>query len=275
MEIIKYIQSFSSPFLDMFFSFITHVGAQTLGIFLAILFFWCIDKKFGYRFLYGILFSFSLNNVVKGIFKAPRPIGVEGIHSSEVQTATGDSFPSGHSQGNATTVTILIDQFRYKWLIVIGVIMLILVPVSRLYLGVHWPRDVIWGTIIGIVSAIISNKIFNLSNIKGRYILVISLLLYLSLGLFFPSDDLFKALGAFTGFIVGMLIEEKYINFNANTSLKNNIIKVIIGLLGAGLIYLGFSIFADSIMISFIKYFSITFFAIVIAPIIFIKLKLT
>lgn len=275
MEIIQYIQSFSNPILDIFFKFITHVGAQTLGIFLAIFFFWCIDKKFGYRFLYGILFSFSLNNTIKGIVNSPRPIGLEGINSYEVETATGSSFPSGHSQGNATTVTLLIDQFRYRWLWIVGIIMLILVPISRLYLGVHWPIDVIFGTLIGIASAIISNKIFNLSNIKGRYVLLFSLFIYILLGLFFPSDDLYKALGAFTGYFLAMIIEERYINFNPKTSLKNNILKIIIGLLGTAIIYLGFSILKDTLIISFIKYFSITFYAIAIAPALFVKLKLS
>lgn len=274
MEIIKFIQGFSNPFLDKFFSIITNLGGQSLGIFLSILFIWCIDKKFGYRFLYGILFSFNLNNIIKGLVNSKRPIGIEGIRSLQVHTATGSSFPSGHSQGNATTITLLLDQFRYRWLFVLGFFMFILIPLSRLYLGVHWPIDVILGSIIGIISAFISNKIFNLSNLYERKILVFSLFFYLILALIVPNDDLYKALGALSAFIIGMLIEEKYINYNPKTSFMKNIIKFLIGMLGALIIYLLFSLLPKSIYVSYIKYFCLCFWAIVLAPLLFIKLNL-
>ena len=58
MEVIKFIQQFSNPFLDVFFSIITNLGGQTIGIITSLILFWCIDKKLGFKFLYAMLFSF-------------------------------------------------------------------------------------------------------------------------------------------------------------------------------------------------------------------------
>lgn len=274
MEVIKFIQSFSNPFLDYFFSIITHVGGPTIGVIFSVILFWCINKKLGYKFLYAIIFSFSLNNVLKGLFNSPRPIGQSGITSNEVKTATGSSFPSGHSQGNATSFAFIMNEFRNKYVWIIGIFMLIMVPISRLYLGVHWPKDVIAGTIIGIISVFISNKIFDKSFDKSSSLIIYSLIIFLVLGLFLPSNDLNKALGAFIGFVISLKLEKKYIKFNPNGKTLTQIIKCTIGIAGALIIYLLFSKYLKGPSFTILKYFSLTMWITSIAPFIFVKLNL-
>ena len=274
MEVIKFIQSFSNPFLDYFFSIITHIGGATIGVIFSVILFWCINKQLGYKFLYAIIFSFSLNNVLKGFFNSPRPIGQTGITSNEIKTATGSSFPSGHSQGNATSFTFMMNEFKNKYVWIIGIFMLIMVPLSRLYLGVHWPKDVIAGTIIGILSVFISNKIFDKSFDKSSSLIIYSLIIFLVLGLFLPSNDLNKALGAFIGFVISLKLEKKYIKFNPNGKTLTQIIKCTIGIAGALIIYLLFSKYLKGTYFTILKYFSLTMWITSIAPFIFVKLNL-
>lgn len=275
MEVIKFIQSFSNPFLDYFFTFITYIGGTVFGIAFSLFMFWCKDKRLGYKFLYALLFSFTLNNFLKCIFNFKRPIGIEGIKSNAVNTATGSSFPSGHSQFSGTTFTLLIKQYKNKFVFIFSVFMMLMIPISRLYLGVHWPRDVLFGTIIGILSALFADKLFEKSFDNSKSLIILSFIVFLLLGVFVVhSNDFNKSLGAFLGLIISIVLESKFINFDPKGTLNQNIIKCIIGLSGALIIYIGFKIFLNNDIFTFLKYFLIVFWIMFISPYLFIKLNL-
>ncbi|MGL4572187.1 MAG: phosphatase PAP2 family protein [Clostridium sp.] len=274
METIQFIQQFSSPSLDMFFSIITNLGGQTIGVVISLILFWCVNKKLGFKFLYAMLFSFSLNNILKGFFNVKRPIGTEGIISGEVNTATGSSFPSGHSQGNGTAFAFLMNEYRNKFIWIIGILMLILVPLSRLYFGVHWPLDVIFGTIIGIISVFISNKLFDKYYDNSSYLIIYTTIFFIVLGFILPSEDLIKALGALSALIISLLLERKFLNFNPKGTTKDHIIKLLIGIIGALVLYLSLSKVLTYGILVFIKYFILIFWVTFLCPLVFLKLNL-
>lgn len=277
METIKFIQTFSNPFLDKVFYFFTTIGGPTIGLVLAILFYWFYNKELGNRFFYGTLFSCSINNIIKGIYNEPRPIGTKGIKSYYVlDTATGSSFPSGHSQGSASTGMLLMTSFKKKWIYVFSIIMMIGVPLSRLYFGVHWPRDVIFGLILGILSILLSNKLYNAYEKTNKfYIILTPALIMFILSFIFPSDDLSRSIGPLMGFLLGMYLEKKYVNFKISNKKSHVALKLVIGCIGAAIIYVFFSkLFAPSFTISFLKYFFIVFYATFVAPYIFVKIKI-
>jgi membrane-associated phospholipid phosphatase len=97
-EVIKFVQSFSNPFLDRLFQYITMMGEEYFFVIALTLIYWCIDKRFGYKIGFAILGSTALNSGIKEIFKVPRPIGEDGIRSLRTETAGGYSFPSGHTR---------------------------------------------------------------------------------------------------------------------------------------------------------------------------------
>ena len=98
LNIIRAIQSIANPFLDGLFQFITMFGEEAILIPLIAVIYWAFNKRMGEFIAYASLTSVLVNGAIKDIFKAKRPIGEPGIRSLRVETATGYSFPSGHTQ---------------------------------------------------------------------------------------------------------------------------------------------------------------------------------
>ncbi|MFW6208350.1 MAG: phosphatase PAP2 family protein [Spirochaetota bacterium] len=118
---------------------------RVVFIVLAAWFLCCGNKRLGYRVGFAFLASAVVNPLLKNSFRIERPIGVEGIESQRLHTATGYAFPSGHTQGATAFWTGMMTYVRRRWMYLLGTALIFLVALSRMYLGVHWPSDVIGG----------------------------------------------------------------------------------------------------------------------------------
>ncbi|HHY18918.1 MAG TPA: phosphatase PAP2 family protein, partial [Firmicutes bacterium] len=191
MEFIRIIQSVHSPFLDSLAKVITMLGEDTFFIVLAVVMIWCVNKKSGWRLGLIALSSGALNAGLKQIFKIERPIGQEGIRSLRLETAGGYSFPSGHSQFTASVWTKLATLINQTWFYVVASIVIVLVGLSRIYLGVHFLSDVLAGLLIGIAWALVFDQILDFLEQKPLYLSLLGVLLVISLP-FFPVADYYK-----------------------------------------------------------------------------------
>ena len=232
MEIIQFIQTFSNPFLDNFFQAVTLLGEEYFYIVLLALIFWCIDKRYGYKLSFAFLFSGVINGVAKCIILEPRPIGVEGIRSLRVETATGTSFPSGHTQNITSFLASIMKKLNRKWAYAAGCLLILLVGMSRLYLGVHWPIDVLGGIAIGIAAVLLADFVFEYTERKKRKQIHLLLLVPAMAAAFIWSDyaDLVKTAGTFCSFLIGYSIESKFIQFSSKSVLWKQIIKFVLGM---------------------------------------------
>lgn len=233
LELLKYIQSFSNRYFDVLFEMVTMLGEELFGIIVVAVFYWCFNKTFGYKLAFVCLTNEAINTIVKEIVKFPRPIGYEGIHSIRVETAGGYSFPSGHTQQSTSLFTTLMIEFKKKWLFLIGILGILLVGFSRMYLGVHWPTDVIGGLIIGLLWTIIVIKVFDWSRSKENPlllgVLVIPMMICL---LFFRTATYYKTVGTLTALWIGYMIEDKCIKYVTKAVWWKQIIKLLIGFAG-------------------------------------------
>lgn len=152
MNIIQFLQSFQSEGLTSFFKFLTFFGDKEFYIMVLPLFFWLWDKEKAVKLLFILLPSLLINFWLKEIFQTARPLGVALIEQG------GFAFPSGHAQGSTTLWLMLALLIRKKWMNIFAVIMIILVSLSRLYLGVHYPIDIFGGLLIGVLLVLIYDK---------------------------------------------------------------------------------------------------------------------
>lgn len=274
LEILRNIQSIANPFFDFLFQLITICGEQIVLISIISIIYWTLDKKFGEYIAYSVLTSVLLNNAIKDIFKMKRPIGEEGIRTLREQTATGYSFPSGHTQGASSFYGAMAIYLKKRVMYIIAAVMIVLIGFSRLYLGVHYPKDVIVGGILGVLTSLICYKLYN--KVENKMLLyVITFAIFIPALTFAHSADFIKGMGTYLGFIIGIYIEKKYVNFSTEGNTGNKIIRVLLGIVILLVLQLGLKVLLPSATIfSFIRYSLISLVGIGVYPMVFKKFKI-
>ena len=233
---------------DEFFNAISKVAVDLMP-FLPFIIFWCVSKKWGYRYLTTLGIGELTNGIIKLTVCAYRPWIrsdlIEPAGDSKV-AATGYSFPSGHTMSGTSTygTTVAWQRKKRTWLAVICGILIALTGFSRNFLGVHTPQDVIVGfsealviiLLVGMAQKKIdgNDKILDILSLVG-VAAVIGTLIYIQVKPY-PMDyadgallvdpnkmmnDCFKACGAFLGFLAGSYIERHYIHYEIPEGAKN------------------------------------------------------
>ncbi len=241
IQYLLLLQNFRESINGFLNDFFVQMSDLSYGIFiwmLACVMFWAVDKKSGSFLFLNVGLSRFIMQVLKLTFCVYRPwIRCDKI--VPVETASGYSFPSGHSVTAAANYGTVIERYRsYKPLCVLMGVMILLTMFSRNYIGVHTPQDVAVGALIGILIVIIGSKIWDWidKNPKRDYIipcagiiLTALFLVYISVKSY-PMDyaadgtllvdpnkmmkDGFKDAGRFLGVTVAWFLERRFVKFS-------------------------------------------------------------
>lgn len=161
MQILYWFESVRMPILDELMLAVTHLGEETAFLAITLIVFWCIDKKRGF-FLMAIGFLGTMaNQFLKLLCRVPRPwVLDENFTILEVARAqaTGYSFPSGHSQTAVGTFSAIAVTSKNRVVNYLCITLAVLVPVSRMYVGVHTPWDVLVGAGMALIFVALLQK---------------------------------------------------------------------------------------------------------------------
>lgn len=273
LDLIRMVQSIHNPFLDALFESITIFGEELFMVPLLAIIYWSVDKKFGEVLAYTVFTSLLLNNTLKELFSFPRPIGQEGIRTLRPETATGKSFPSGHSQNGAATGGAIAIHLKRRWVSVLIGLLLFLIGFSRIYLGVHYPKDAVVGILLGLLTAYLCAGLLKKVNKDLLYLL--TFLLFVPALFFAGSEDFIKSFGSYSGFFLGILLEKNYVQFDTKGTVPKKLLRVLLGILLVLLIKEGLgTVFPESSLFDLLRYFLVTFTAIFLYPLFFKKIRL-
>lgn len=276
LNLLLAIQSVANPFLDALFIGLTIFGEPLAAVAVLTIVYWLCDKETGEYMAFSLLASLGVNGLVKNLCNFPRPIGQPGVRSLRVETATGASFPSGHTQTAATLYGSAALRSRRVWAGTLAVVLVVLVGFSRLYLGVHWPKDVLMGLALGAGVAVGGYILFSNLNEQGREVLfLITAVVFLPLVLLWGDHDFVMSYGLLAGFAVAVPLEHRFVRFSTeNLTKRRKLLRELLGLalLGAVKVGLGF-VFPGELLFVGIEYGLVGFTAFFLCPLVFKKLQ--
>lgn len=246
IEYLMWLQDLRNGFFDWFLMAVTDfVVSPAMYAFVAIIY-WCFNKKAASFLAMNLSVGSMANQTLKNTFciyrpwvKHPEIVPLEAAKES----ATGYSFPSGHTQVAASEfLSIAIWQKKKKWIVALCVFMTFLVMFTRNYLGVHTPQDVLISLIVSCAVIFIDLKLLKWVDAKknrdlavffsgiGLAVLFLAYTTLKSYPLDYAADgtllqnpqemitDCYISAGCVFGFLTGWIAERRFVNFTTDVA---------------------------------------------------------
>ena len=250
MGVLYFLEKIRVPVLNEFMLLVTRLGEETAFLVAALILFWCVDKRKGYYIMAVGFIGTMANQFLKLLCRIPRPWVLDEsftILEQARSAAAGYSFPSGHSQTAVGTFGGIAYITKNRWVRGLCIAAAVLVPLSRMYVGVHTPYDVLVGAGMALILVFafkpvvldMGEKAMDIL-IAGMLAMAAALLLYVRL-FSFPADvdeqnllsglkNAYTMLGCIAGIAVVYPCERRFVNFETKAVWWAQILKAVGGL---------------------------------------------
>ena len=241
-----------------FFAKMTFLGELTTALVVMAVLYWCVSKEYGTYLMMGWSGNRLINGLLKVTVCAYRPWIRDARvipYGNSMTTATGYSFPSGHSMNGSTVFggAVVRKDFPRVLRFASGLV-LFLIAFSRLYLGVHTPQDVLVGCAAGLLMMWLTFRMMRWLEAhpeKDLLVVCVGILLAAGVAIFaglksYPEDydangkllvdgvkmanDTFKGVGWCSGFLIGWILERRFVGFSTDVPMTRRFTRLVIGL---------------------------------------------
>ncbi|MFV1859084.1 MAG: phosphatase PAP2 family protein [Anaerolineales bacterium] len=242
LEVIVAFQTLRSPALDAFFQGVTFLGDAEFYLLLAPIIIWCVNYRLGARLGILLLFSSYINQALKSTLMQPRPCDLRPEVC--IVQAEGYGIPSGHAQNAIVFWGVLAHGVAKAWAWIAAILLMLLIGLSRIYLGVHFPTDVFAGWAIGIVIlgtyvALGKRTETWLGGLSLPVQVLVATAVPLVLLALQPNDVMVQVTGAFAGIAVGVALGLRYLDFDAGGAIWKRALRFLLGVAVVASIYFG------------------------------------
>jgi len=250
----------AGAFLAEFMKKMTFLSELNTALVLLAILYWCVQKELGTYLMMGWCGNRLLNGALKVTACVYRPwIRDARIvpYGDSITTATGYSFPSGHSMNAATLYGgLAVRKGTSRGLRIVTLVIVALVAFSRIFLGVHTPQDILVGIGAGILVMWLTGKLMSWVEThpeKDWIVVCVGIGLTAALAVYaavkpYPEDydangklivdgakmanDTFKAVGWVVAFLTGWVLERRFVGFSTEVSVQKKLMRAVSGLLG-------------------------------------------
>ena len=243
VDLIEWIQTNMGKVGEYAARVMSFIGGETFSLLVLIAVLFCYRKEVGKRVSCSVLMAGIWFPMIKNVALRVRPYMAHPDRAKVLQVVEADadpmdivqqgySFPSGHGATAVSLFGTLAMDVRKRWMWFVAIIMPLLIGLSRIAVGVHYPTDVLCGWVVGLL-AIGFNVLLQKKVQKEwmRYAIMVALALP---GLFWcRSRDYFSALGLLIGAAFAFPYEAKYIQFKDT----RNVWAMILRTVGAFAVY--------------------------------------
>lgn len=308
LELIQWLQE-NYPQLAGFFTAISALASPEFFLATIPLIYWAIDKRLGRLLGYVLFTAVAVNTIFKQAFRSPRPFWLEP--SVGIVESPGYGLPSAHAQNAAALFLLAAGWIRRKSVWFLAIVLVLLIGLSRIYLGEHFLIDVIGGFLLGaIILAVIYLyrrylASFFAKRILGQQLLAVVLvafclaLAYIAVVMIIGAPNLAvpwsqyipeaeiesmremaRTFGVMLGYSIGIVLENVRIRFRADGPIGKRTARYFLGILLTVIIWQGLDrIFPTDplwlgIPLRFLQYMIVGLWVSYYAPSLFVRLKL-
>ncbi len=274
---ILWVQSLYPP-LDSFFKTLNLLQTEEFFLIALPIVWWCFDKRLGASLAVLFLLSDYAVRLLKGITNVTRPYDAQPqIRNLDPQSDA--SFPSAGAMDTTVFWVYIAARHRTRILWILAIILVVLMSFTRVYLGVHYPLDVVASVLLGAAiiavaqSARIADRIAS-SPRATQWALAIGV--PLALALLRLNAETAVTLGALLGFGIGAILEADWIRFQPRNSVSRQAAKIAIGLaVGLGIRLALKPLLPEGELFTMVRYAVIGLWMGVGAPLAFVALHLS
>lgn len=255
---LVWLQHFRSGALDTAMTGLTWLGTEYFYLLFFPFLYWCVSKRLGLMAGLGLMITNYMSDWVKWTLQLPRPPDPPVTH---LWIESSPGFVSSHASTSAAVWGTLSATVRKSWLSALSLILILLISLSRMYLGVHFPLDVIGGWVVGLITMGIVLWLLPklqptlaswspLVQVVAAFILV-AVLLVIFPGNYDgkrPAEAGIVSAGVLLGLLLGVIWDRQKLNFVVQGSWGKRILRYVLGLILLLVAYLGLDFLFDMLV---------------------------